>query len=53
MIEEGVFFQGNCSMGDDVNLEEATPINATKVGGIGTNGEGATAQPGLGLLGQR
>ena len=53
MIEEGVFFQGNCSMGDDIGLEESTPIGSAKSSGLGPQGESNTGQSGLGLLGQR
>ena len=53
MIEEGVFFQGNCSMGDDAAHEEATPISSAKPAGVGPQGESTSGQPGLGLLGQR
>ncbi|MDZ4803307.1 MAG: polymer-forming cytoskeletal protein [Candidatus Eisenbacteria bacterium] len=53
MIEEGVFFQGNCSMGEEVSLEESKPIGSSKSGGAGTHGDTASGQPGLGLLGQR
>jgi len=50
MIEEGVFFQGNCSMGDEVVLEEAPSGHGS--GGPSAS-DPATTQRGLGLLGQR
>lgn len=53
MIEEGVFFQGNCSMGEEVSLEESKSIGSGKSGGAGTHGDPTSGQPGLGLLGQR
>jgi cytoskeletal protein CcmA (bactofilin family) len=50
MIEEGVFFQGNCSMGDDA-VDEASPAKLGS-GGVAAT-DPATTQRGLGLLGQR
>lgn len=50
MIEEGVFFQGNCSMGDDVVIEEASSAHGS---GGSAAADPATTQRGLGLLGQR
>lgn len=50
MIEEGVFFQGNCSMGEDVAVEDV-PSNMST--GNSAPADPATTQRGLGLLGQR
>jgi cytoskeletal protein CcmA (bactofilin family) len=47
MIEEGVFFQGNCSMGEDVAADEPSPASST------ASSDPASSQRGLGLLGQR
>jgi cytoskeletal protein CcmA (bactofilin family) len=51
MIEEGVFFQGNCSMGDDALGEELGPTQST--GTAGATGASRSGPPDLGLLGQR
>jgi cytoskeletal protein CcmA (bactofilin family) len=51
MIEEGVFFQGNCSMGDDVHSEDLAPSQSTGTIGSTTGSRGNA--PDLGLLGKR
>lgn len=48
MIEEGVFFQGNCSMGDDALADEPLSSQST-----GTSGGARPGQPDLGLLEKR
>lgn len=51
MIEEGVFFQGNCSMGEDAHAEEMGPVQST--GTAGANGGSRSGQPDLGILERR